>query len=162
MPKANDKERIQVLARNKRARHDYHILETFEAGLELTGTEVKSARMGKVQLKDSYITVVDGEAWLVGAHISPYTHGNRQNHEPERPRKLLLSRREIDKLFGRSIIKGQTVIPLEVYLKGSWIKAQIALAEGKKLYDKRAAEKKKRQDQEMRQAISLATRTGRG
>ena len=157
MATTTGKERpIKVLARNKKARHDYHILETFEAGLALTGTEVKSARAGKVQLKDSYVEVRDNQAWLVGAHISPYSHGNRENHEPERPRKLLLSRREIDKLFGRSMIQGQTVVPLEVYLKGSWIKMEIALAEGKKLYDKRAAEKKKRQEREMREAIGQA------
>lgn len=147
---------VKVLARNRKARHDYTILETFEAGISLTGTEVKSARDGKVQLKDSYVSVTDGEAWLVGAHISPYTHGNRQNHDPERPRKLLLTKREIDKLFGRSIIKGQTIVPLAVYLKGSWIKVEIALAQGKKLYDKRRAEKKKIQEQEMREAIKHA------
>lgn len=144
---------VKVLARNRKARHDYHVLETFEAGLELTGTEVKSAREGKVQLKDSYVEVRGNQAWLVGAHISPYTHGNRENHDPERPRRLLLRRREIDKLFGRSIIKGQTVVPLAVYLKGSWIKMEIALAQGKKLYDKRRAEKEKVVDREMREAV---------
>lgn len=144
---------VKVLARNRKARHDYHVLETFEAGLELTGTEVKSARAGKVQLKDSYVEVRGNQAWLVGAHISPYTHGNRENHDPERPRRLLLRRREIDKLFGRSIIKGQTVVPLAVYLKGSWIKMEIALAQGKKLYDKRRAEKEKVVDREMREAV---------
>ena len=144
---------VKVLARNRKARHDYHILETFEAGMVLRGTEVKSARQGKIQLKDSYVEVRDGEAWLVGAHISPYSHGNRQNHDPDRPRKLLLSKREIDKLFGRSIIRGQTIVPLAVYLKGSWIKAEIALAQGKKLYDKRRAEKKKIQEREMQEAL---------
>ncbi|MFP3938803.1 MAG: SsrA-binding protein SmpB [Thermoanaerobaculia bacterium] len=147
------REPVKVLARNRKARFDYHILETFEAGMALTGTEVKSARDGKVQLKDSYVEVRDGQAWLVGAHISPYTHGNRENHDPERPRKLLLRRREIDKLMGRSMIKGQTIVPLQVYLKGSWIKVEIALAQGKKLYDKRRAEKKKIQEREMREAI---------
>jgi SsrA-binding protein len=144
---------VKVLARNRKARYDYHILETFEAGIALTGTEVKSARAGKVQLKDSYVEVRGSEAWLVGAHISPYTHGNRENHDPERPRKLLLNRREVDKLFGRSIIKGQTVVPLAVYLKGSWIKVEIALAQGKKLYDKRRAEKEKVVEREMRDAV---------
>lgn len=144
---------VKVLARNRKARHDYHILETFEAGMELTGTEVKSARAGKIQLKDSYVEVRGGEAWLVGAHISPYTHGNRENHDPERPRKLLLHRREVDKLFGRSTIKGQTVVPLAVYLKGSWIKVEIALAQGKKLYDKRRAEKEKVVERETREAV---------
>ncbi len=148
-----DSPSVKVLARNRKARYDYHVLETFEAGMALTGTEVKSARQGKVQLKDSYVEVRDGQAWLVGAHISPYTHGNRENHDPERPRKLLLSRREIDKLMGRAIIRGQTIVPLEVYLKGSWIKVQIALAQGKKLYDKRRAEKEKVVEREMREAI---------
>jgi len=153
MTSPSEKRPVKVLARNRKARHDYTILETFEAGLALTGTEVKSARQGKVQLKDSYVEVRDGEAWLVGAHISPYTHGNRENHDPERPRKLLLGKREIDKLFGRSIIRGQTIVPLAVYLKGSWIKVEIALAQGKKLYDKRRAEKEKVQQQEMREAL---------
>jgi SsrA-binding protein len=153
----NDGEPAKVLARNRKARHDYHLLETFEAGLALTGTEVKSAREGKVQLKDSYVEVRDGQAWLVGAHISPYTHGNRQNHDPERPRKLLLRRREIDKLMGRSLIKGQTVVPLAVYLKGSWIKVELALAQGKKLYDKRRAEKEKVVKREMEEALGRRT-----
>src|SRR6185436_12782669 len=111
---------VRELASNRRARHDYHILETFEAGLRLTGTEVKAARLGKVQLKDSFVEVRGGEAWLVGAHISPYSHGNRENHPPERDRKLLLKKRQIDRIMGRSQIKGQTVIPLSVYLKGNW------------------------------------------
>ena len=150
---ANATEPAKVLARNRKARHDYHVLETFEAGLALTGTEVKSAREGKVQLKDSYVEVRDGQAWLVGAHISPYSHGNRQNHDPERPRKLLLHRREIDKLMGRAMIKGQTVVPLAVYLKGSWIKVELALAQGKKLYDKRRAEREKVVRRETEEAL---------
>ncbi len=144
---------VKVLARNRKARFDYHILETFEAGMALTGTEVKSVREGKIQLKDSYVEVRDDQAWLVGAHISPYTHGNRENHDPERPRKLLLRRREIDKLFGRSTIRGQTIVPLAVYLKGSWIKVEIALAQGKKLYDKRRAQKEKVVEREMEEAV---------
>ncbi len=144
---------VKVLAKNRKARHDYHVLETFTAGMALKGTEVKSVREGKVQLKDSYVEVRDGQAWLVGAHISPYSHGNRENHDPERPRKLLLHRREIDKLMGRTTIKGQTVVPLAVLLDGSWIKVEIALAQGKKLYDKRQAEKEKRIDREARDAV---------
>lgn len=144
---------VKVLARNRKARHDYHILETFEAGMALKGTEVKSVREGKIQLKDSYVEVRDDQAWLVGAHISPYTHGNRENHDPERPRKLLLHRREVDKLFGRSTIRGQTIVPLAVYLKGSWIKVEIALAQGKKLYDKRRAQKEKVVEREMEEAM---------
>lgn len=149
-------EETKVLAQNRKAGHDYEMLETFEAGLVLRGTEVKSIRAGKVQLKDSYVEVRNGEAWLVGAHISPYTHGNRENPDPERPRKLLLSRRQIDKLFGRTQLKGQTVIPLSVLLRGPWIKVVIALAQGKKLYDKRAAEKEKTQRREMREAVDAA------
>src|SRR5262245_26312008 len=126
------------LASNRRAQHDYEILERFEAGLQLTGTEVKSARSGRVQLKDSYVDFRNNEAYLVGAHISPYSHGNRENHDPERPRRLLLKKREIEKLFGRTLLKGLTVIPLSLYLQGNWIKVELALAQGKKLYDKRA------------------------
>jgi SsrA-binding protein len=118
------------------------------------GTEVKAVREGKIQLKDSYIEIREGEAYLVGAHISPYSHGNRENHDPDRPRKLLLKRREIDKLFGRITLQGQTCIPLSVYLKGNLIKLEIALAKGKKLYDKRQAEKAKILDKEAREAVS--------
>jgi SsrA-binding protein len=153
---ARAKDDRKVLASNRRARYEYELLETFEAGLELTGTEVKAAREGRVQLKDSYVEVRGRDAWLVGAHISPYSHGNRQNHPPERERRLLLHRREIDKLFGRSIIKGQTVIPLAVYLKGNWIKVEVALARGKKLYDKRETAKKRILDREAEEAIKGA------
>ena len=141
------------LASNRKARHDYLILEKLEAGIVLVGTEVKSARAGKIQLKDSHVEVVEGEAYLVGAHISPYTHGNRQNHDPERRRKLLLKRREIERLMGRITIQGQTCVPLEVYLKGNRIKVEIALAKGKKQYDKRQAEKVKLIDKEAREAL---------
>jgi SsrA-binding protein len=147
---------IRPLAANKRALHDYHVLETFEAGLQLTGTEVKAARAGKVQLKDSYIEVRDNQAYLVGAHISPYSHGNRENHPPERHRRLLLKRRQIDKLLGRTQLAGQTAVPLSVYLKGNWIKVEIALVQGKKFYDKRASEKKKEQDREAAEAMKTA------
>jgi SsrA-binding protein len=141
------------LASNRRAQHDYQILDRFEAGIELTGTEVKSARSGKVQLKDSYVDFKDGQAFLVGAHISPYSHGNRENHDPERPRRLLLKKREIEKLFGRTLLKGWTVIPLSVYLQGNWIKVELALAQGKKLFDKRATERQKELDREAHQAM---------
>lgn len=141
------------LASNRKAHHDYLILERFEAGIVLLGTEVKSAREGRIQLKDSYVEIVEGEAYLVGAHISPYSHGNRNNHDPERRRKLLLKRREIERLMGRTIIQGQTCVPLAVYLKGNRIKVEIALAKGKKLYDKRQAAKAKMLDQEAREAL---------
>ena len=148
------KSAARSLARNRRARHDYEILETFDAGMSLAGTEVKSIRQGKIQLKDSHVEIRDGEAYLVGAHVSPYSHGNRENHDPERPRKLLLRRREIEKLYGKSQGTGTTIVPLEVYLDGNWIKVTIALAQGKKLYDKRQAERKKQQEEEMRKAMS--------
>jgi SsrA-binding protein len=143
----------RTLASNKRARHDYHILETVEAGIQLSGTEVKSARAGKVQLKDSYIEFKGGQAYLVGAHISPYSHGNRENHAPEQVRRLLLRKREIDRLFGRTQLKGLTVIPLSVYLKGNWIKLEVALAQGKKLYDKRETERERELDREAEAAV---------
>ena len=142
-----------MLARNRRARHDYEILETFEAGIALLGTEVKSIRQGRIQLKDSHVEVRDGEAYLVGAHVSPYTHGNLANHEPERRRKLLLNRREIDKIYGRTAIQGQTCVPLSVYLKGNHVKVEIALARGKKLRDKREEIKQRILDREAEAAL---------
>ncbi len=124
-----------------------------EAGIALKGTEVKSVRAGKVQLKDSYVEVRDGDAYLVGAHIAPYSHGNIVNHDPERPRRLLLNRREIDRIFGKTTIQGLTCVPLSVYIKGSLVKVEVAIARGKKLYDKRQAEKKKQMDAEAAEAI---------
>lgn len=150
---AKAKDAVRPLASNKRARHDYHVLETFEAGIQLAGTEVKSVREGRVQLKDSYVEFKDGQAYLVGAHVSPYSHGNRENRDPERVRKLLLKKREIDRLFGRTQLKGLTVVPLAVYLKGNWIKVELALVQGKKLYDKREAEKTRELDREMEAAV---------
>jgi SsrA-binding protein len=143
------------LATNRKARHDYEILEKLEAGIALLGTEVKSVREGRVQLKDAYVEVVDGEAFLVGVHISPYSHGNRSNHDPERRRKLLLKRREIERIMGRTTIQGQTCIPLSVYLKGNRIKVEIALAKGKKLYDKRQAARVRLLDKEAREAMGM-------
>lgn len=144
----------KILARNRKARHDYEILDTFEAGMVLKGTEVKAARQGRVQLKDGYVAIRDGEAWLVGSHISPYSHGNRTNHDPDRDRKLLLRRSEIDKLFGATTRKGLTVVPLEMVLDGPWIKVRIALARGKKLYDKRESARRKAMEDEMRRIES--------
>jgi SsrA-binding protein len=147
------KDAVRPLASNRRARHEYQVLETFEAGIQLAGTEVKSAREGRVQLKDSYVEFKDGQAFLVGAHISPYSHGNRENKEPERVRRLLLKKREIDRLFGRTQLKGLTVVPLSLYLKGNWVKVEIALVQGKKLYDKREAEKTRELDREAEAAV---------
>lgn len=144
---------IRPLARNRRARRDYELLETLEAGIVLTGTEVKSARAGRVQLKDSYVEVRDGEAWLIGAHISPYDHGNRENHDPERTRKLLLHRREINRLLGATTRRGLTIIPLSVYLKDNHVKLELAVAQGRKLYDKREAKRRREQEREAEAAI---------
>lgn len=145
--------KLKILADNRYAAHHYFLLERFEAGIVLTGTEVKSARDGKIQLKDSYGEVVNREAWLVNAHISPYSHGNRQNHDPLRRRKLLLHRREIDKLLGKTREKGLTLIPTKVYLKQGRIKCELALGKGKKLHDKREVERTRAQEAEARAAM---------
>lgn len=146
------------LAGNRRARHEYHVLETIEAGLQLLGTEVKAARTGAVQLRDSFVEFRAGQAFLIGAHISPYSHGNRENHLPDRERKLLLKRREIDRLADRVQTKGLTVVPLGMYLKGDRVKIELALAQGKKLYDKRESERKKEHDREARDAMAAHRR----
>lgn len=138
----------KLIASNKKALHDYFIVQKLEAGLALTGTEVKSLRDGKANLKDAYVIFKDGEAWLFGAHISPYSHGNLQNHDPERTRKLLLHRREIDKLRGQTVEKGLSVVPLRLYFKGSRVKTEIAVVRGKKQYDKRDTERKRELDRE--------------
>ena len=143
----------KLLASNRQAAHNFFLLERFEAGLVLTGTEVKSAREGAVQLKDSYAEVRNGEAWLIDAHISPYSHGNRSNHDPLRDRKLLLHRREIDKLLGKTREKGLTLIPTRLYLKAGRIKCELALARAKKLHDKRAADRERTTQAEARQAL---------
>ena len=127
----------KLIAQNRKARHDYHIEETYEAGLVLVGTEVKSCRAGKANLADAYAVVKGGEAWLLGCHISPYSHGNRANHDPVRPRKLLLHRAEIEKLQVATSQEGRTLVPLRLFFKHGLAKAEIAIARGKKLYDKR-------------------------
>lgn len=131
--------RDPTLVRNRRALHDYHVLETLEAGIELRGTEVKPLRSGRAQLQDGYVRVTDGEAWLYGVHISPYEQGNRANHDPTRPRRLLLHRREIDYLAGKVQLQGLTIVPLRAYVKGNRIKLEIGICRGKKLWDKRHA-----------------------
>lgn len=143
----------RLIASNKKAHHDYFILQKAEAGLMLTGTEVKALRDGGAQLKDSYILFKDDEAFLFGAHISPYTHGNRENHDPERTRKLLLHRREIDKLRVQTVEKGLSVIPLRLYFKGSRVKLEIAVVRGKKQHDKRESERTREADREAAQAM---------
>jgi SsrA-binding protein len=128
---------VKVIAKNKKALHDYHIEETFEAGIVLTGTEIKSIRQGRVNLKDSYARINNGELFIIGMHISPYEQGNRFNVDPTRTRKLLMHRKEIDKLFGKIKLQGLTLIPLDLHLRNGFAKVQLALAKGKKLYDKR-------------------------
>jgi SsrA-binding protein len=142
----------RIVATNRRARHEYEILETFEAGLVLRGTEVKSLRTGQVNFKDSYATVRGGEAWLLGCHISPYSHGTDANHDPERDRKLLLHGREIRRLVGKIAEKGLTVVPLKMYFKAGRAKLEIGLARGKKLHDKRATLRERQNLREMDKA----------
>ena len=128
----------QTLALNRRARHEFTIDETFEAGIVLTGTEIKSIRNGKANLSDAYARIERGEAWLIGAHIAPFEQGNRNNHEPKRERKLLLHRSEIDELLGRTKAKGQTIVPLRLYLTARGrAKIELGLARGKQLHDRR-------------------------
>lgn len=139
----------KTVIRNKKAFHDYHILERFEAGIVLVGTEVKAIRASQVDFKDSFARIAAGEIWLEGCNISPYSHGNIRNHEPLRSRKLLFSRREINKLIGETTKSGLTLIPLRMYLKNGKIKVEIALAKGKRLYDKREKARRKAIEREI-------------
>jgi len=141
---------LKVLSDNRQAGHNYFLMERFEAGLVLTGTEVKAARDGKIQLKEAYAAVLDHEAWLIQAHISEYSHGNIANHPPVRNRKLLLHRREIDKLLVQTREKGLLLIPTRIYLKQGRIKCEVALAKGKKLHDKRETERARTAESEAR------------
>ncbi len=141
---------FKIVAENRKAFHAYHVLEKIEAGLVLTGTEIKAAREGKVQLRDSYADVVEGEAWLLNAHISPYSHGNIWNHEPTKKRKLLLHRAEIDRLSSKVLEKGLTLIPLKMYLKNGLLKCELGICRGKKLHDKREAEQTRDLEREAR------------
>lgn len=143
----------QNFAVNRQAGHFYHLLEKFEAGIELTGTEVKSIREGKANLKDGYAVVRDGEVWLLACHISPYAAGSYANHDPLRERRLLLKREEIHKLAGQTQEKGLTLVPTRLYLKKNLIKCEIALAKGKKVYDRRETERRRTIEREAEQAI---------
>ena len=151
---SNDKDIIN----NRHAYHEYHILDTYEAGIVLQGTEVKSIMSARIQLKDCYVGVRDGELWLFNAHISPYSHGNKQNHEPLRTRKLLLHRREIEKLERETVVKGMTLVATRIYWKNGRIKFEIGVAKGKKLYDKRDAVKERTIEKETRQQLKENTR----
>jgi SsrA-binding protein len=148
-----ERSETETIARNKRARHDYHILDTWEAGIVLTGTEVKSLRQGKANLTDSYGVVKDGEVLLLNLHISPYEQGNIWNHEPTRTRKLLLHRSEIRRLIGAVERQGLTLVPLDLYFKKGKAKVTIALAKGKKLHDKRDTERKRDDEREIARAV---------
>lgn len=132
-----DKSSVKIIAQNKKAYHDYFVEEKYEAGVELFGTEVKSIRAGKVNVKEAYCDIKDGEVFVLGMHISPYEQGNVFNKDPLRPKKLLLHKKEILKLFGLVAQKGYTLVPLQIYLKNSRVKIEIGLCRGKKLYDKR-------------------------
>lgn len=144
---------IKELAVNRQAFHNYEILERFEAGMALTGTEVKSTKEGRINLKDAYGLVRGGEVWLLTCHIGAYSHGNIMNHDPLRTRKLLLRRMEINRLIGRTTERGLTLVPLKVYLKDGLIKCELALAKGRKIHDKREVARKKTVEREVRQAI---------
>lgn len=134
-----DRTKFKTISENRKAKHDYFILESFEAGIELVGTEVKSLRQGSVNLKDSWCSIDNGEIFIKGMHISPYEKGNIFNRDPMRVRKLLMHRREIDKLFGVIKRDGLTLVPISIYFKGSKVKIQVGLCRGKKLHDKREA-----------------------
>ncbi len=150
MPEGGHKE----IAANRQAFHNYEIIEKFEAGMVLTGTEIKSARDGRINLKDAYGIVKNGEIWLLNCHISPYSHGNYANHDPLRTRKLLMHRSEIKRLIGRTTERGLTLVPLRVYLKSGRLKCELALAKGRKVHDKREVSRRKTIERETRQALT--------
>lgn len=149
------KEQTKLIANNKKAYHDFFIIDTYEAGIALHGTEVKSLRMGKCSIKESFIRIENGEVFIYGMHISPYEKGNIFNKDPLRVRKLLLHKAEINKLLGKIKEKGMSVVPLKVYLKGSLVKVEIGLAKGKKLYDKRDDIAKKDQQREAQRDFKI-------
>ncbi len=148
----------RLIANNKKAYHDYFIDETFEAGIELAGTEVKSLRMGKCSIKESYVSIEKGQVYVNGMHINPYEKGNIFNKDPLRKRKLLLHKSEINKLIGKTKEKGTTIVPLKVYFSGSLVKVEIGLARGKKLYDKRQTLAKKDQNREAERDFKVKLR----
>ena len=145
---------FKIISVNRQARYNYELLDWLEAGLVLTGTEVKSARTGRVNLQDAFAEIAGGEAWLVNAHFSPYSHGNRYNHEPTRRRKLLLHRQELNRWYGKTRDRGLTLVPTKMYLKDGVIKCEVALARGKKMHDKRETERRREQEAEARAAMS--------
>jgi|TARA_X000001036_G_scaffold78139_1_gene69839 SsrA-binding protein len=144
---------ITIVATNRKAYHEYNILEQFEAGLQLKGSEVKSIREGKASLKQSYVLIRKGEAWLKGSHIASYSHTGFEGHEPVRDRKLLLHKREIQKINSKLAEKGLTAVPTKLYFKGGYIKLEFGLAKGKKLYDKRDSKKKRDVERDIKRAL---------
>jgi len=146
---------MKIVSQNRKAYHDYTIEETIEAGIQLLGTEVKSLRQGKANLKDSYVIIKDSEVFILNCHISPYSHGNIMNHDPLRTRKLLLHRREIERLKGKARQKGYTLIPLKLYFKGSFVKVEVGFAKGKRKYEKRDAIR----DREAKRTIERAIKS---
>ncbi len=151
-------ESVKIVAKNSKAYHDYFIEEKYEAGVELAGTEVKSIRLGNINLKDSFCIIKDGQMSVLGMHISPYEKGNIFNKEPRRPRSLLMHKREILKLFAKVKQDGYSLVPLAVYFKGPRVKLEVGLAKGKKLYDKREAAAKRDAKREMDRAIKMRSR----
>ncbi|MEJ2182993.1 MAG: SsrA-binding protein SmpB [Nitrospirota bacterium] len=149
---------MKTVATNKKAYHDYHIEDTVEAGIALLGTEVKSLREGRANLRDSYVAIKGGEAWLINCHISPYSHGNITNHEPTRTRKLLLHGAELERLAGKVAQKGYSLVPLKIYFKGPYAKVQVGLARGKKLFEKRETIKEKEARREIERAMKARSR----
>ena len=145
----------KIVANNKKAFHDFLILEKYNAGMVLTGTEIKSIRQGAINLKDSFAKIEDGEVWLYNVHINPYAQGNRYNPDPDRKRKLLLNKNEILKMLGKVKKEKYTIVPLSVYLENGWAKIEIALAKGKQLHDKREAIAKKTADREIARNIKI-------
>ena|SRR5215217_4972065 len=154
MAKGKRKAAAGDVATNRQAAYRYNLLDRWEAGVQLTGTEVKSLRNGNAQMKDAYAAVRDGEVWLHNMHIPPYEPASRENHEPERPRKLLLKRKEIEKLIGTTAEKGLTLVPTRIYFKGPYAKVEIALARGKDLYDKRRSIKERDQRRDIERALA--------
>lgn len=149
---------MSIVAKNSKAYHDYFIEDTVEAGISLVGTEVKSLRAGRANLTDSYVLIKDGEVFLLNCHISPYSHGNIMNHEPTRTRKLLLHRKEIERMRGKLITKGYTLIPLKIYFKGSYAKVEVGLCKGKAQYEKRESIKEREAKREINKALKERNR----
>jgi SsrA-binding protein len=159
MTEKTDREKAQAnIAENRKAYHDYHLLETFEAGIALLGTEVKAIREGRVNLRDSYARIDDGQVYLCNVNISPYSHRGYADHEPLRQRKLLLHRQEIRKLIGKTLEKGMTLVPTRMYFKNGRVKVAVSLAKGKKEYDKRETIKRREVDRETRAAVKSSRR----